>query len=237
MTDQSWFSLAWVLAAGWLGFAIAAVFSHGLRLSRRAFLVPYVAISGIFLYAYSRWGQLDLEALFAHNWHWGLLCGTLATAFLVLNVLSQPASARSAGAALLLDVAWVGVGYGIMDALLLNVMPVVAVWGVFSGAGWQGKLAIGALALLASLLVTLLYHLGYGEFRNRKVLLVLVGNAVITLAFLASGNPLAAIVSHAAMHVAAVFRGPETMLQLPPHYGAQSSRAGEGLSPSAPRAS
>ena len=169
--------------------------------------------------------------------HWGLLCGTLATAFLVLNVLSQPASARSAGAALLLDVAWVGVGYGIMDALLLNVMPVVAVWGVFSGAGWQGKLAIGALALLASLLVTLLYHLGYGEFRNRKVLLVLVGNAVITLAFLASGNPLAAIVSHAAMHVAAVFRGPETMLQLPPHYGAPRSRAGEGLSPSAPRAS
>ena len=53
MTDQSWSSLAWVLAAGWLGFAIAAVFSHGLRLSRRAFLVPYVAISGIFLYAYS----------------------------------------------------------------------------------------------------------------------------------------------------------------------------------------
>jgi hypothetical protein len=106
--------------------------------------------------------------------------------------------------------------------LLLNVMPVVAVWTGFSEVGWAavwpGKIAIGALALLASLLITLLYHLGYPEFRNRKVALVLVGNTLITLAYLVSTNPLGAVVSHVTMHVAAVFRGPETVLQLPPHY-------------------
>jgi hypothetical protein len=125
---------------------------------------------------------------------------------------------------LLLDVLWVGLGYGAMDALLLNVMPVVAVWYGFSAAGWTvnwpGKISVGALALLASLLVTLLYHVGYPEFRNRKVALVLVGNALITLAYLVSANPLGAVVSHVVMHVAAVLRGPETMIQLPPHYAA-----------------
>jgi hypothetical protein len=64
----------------------------------------------------------------------------------------------------------------------------------------------------------LIYHLGYPEFRNRKVMLVLVGNALITLAFLVSTNPLGAMLSHVAMHCAALFRGPETTLQLPPHY-------------------
>jgi hypothetical protein len=40
----------------------------------------------------------------------------------------------------------------------------------------------------------------------------------MTLAFLLSGNPLGALISHPAMHVAAVLRGPETTIQLPPHY-------------------
>jgi hypothetical protein len=71
--------------------------------------------------------------------------------------------------------------------------------------------------LAASLLVTLAYHLGYPEFRSRKVGLVLVGNALITLAYLLSANPLGALISHTVMHLAAVIQGPETTIQLPPH--------------------
>ena len=65
--------------------------------------------------------------------------------------------------------------------------------------------------------MTLTYHVGYAEFRNRSVGLVLVGNSLITLAYLLSTNPLGAILSHTAMHVAAVIQGPETTIQLPPH--------------------
>lgn len=224
MAKSLWLSLGWVLAAGLLGFGISAVFSGWLKLSRRTFLVPYLSLSGAFLYGFWRWSQMDLVAFLAKNWYWGLLAGAIVGAFLVRNIQSQPASARSTGNGLLLDVLWVGLGYGAMDALLLNVMPVVAIWTGFSGvewaSAWLGKIALGALSLLASLLVTLLYHLGYPEFRNRKVTLVLVGNALITLAYLLSTNPLGALVSHVGMHVAAVFRGPETMIQLPPHYTA-----------------
>jgi hypothetical protein len=224
MTNQLWFFLGWVLAAGLLGFAIAALFAGWLRLSRRLFLVPYFALGGAFLAGFFLWSQIDLIALLVENWYWGLLAGTLVGLLLVRNVWSQPASPRSTRVGLLLDVAWVGLAYGVMDALLLNIMPVVAVWTGFSGVGWAdawpGKLAVGILALLASLLVTLLYHLGYPEFRNRKVIMVLIGNSLITLAYLISSNPLGAMVSHVTMHVAAVFRGPETVLQLPPHYTA-----------------
>lgn len=221
MIDQVWFYLGWVLAAGLLGFAVAAVFSGWLRLSRRLFLASYFLLGGAFLAGFFLWSQIDLMALFLDNWYWGLLAGTIVAIFLIRNVRSQPASARSTGAELFFDLLWVGLGYGAMDALFLNIMPVLAIWTGFSGIGWTatwvGKIVTGALALLASLLVTLLYHLGYPEFRNRTVLRVLVGNALITMAYVLSSNPLGALVSHITMHVAAVFQGPETVLQLPPH--------------------
>jgi hypothetical protein len=75
VTDQWIPNLAWVLAAGLAGFAISALFADWLRLSRRLFLVPYFAFSGAFLYGYSRWSGIDLGALFAHNWYWGLVAG------------------------------------------------------------------------------------------------------------------------------------------------------------------
>jgi MFS family permease len=95
--------LAWVLAAGLLGLAISALFSGWLKLSRRVFLVPYVALSGAFLYVFARWSQVDLGTLFAPNWTWGLLAGAIVGAFLVRNVRSQPTSDRSTGAGLALD--------------------------------------------------------------------------------------------------------------------------------------
>jgi len=120
------------------------------------------------------------------------------------------------------DIIWFGIAYGIIDGLLLNVMPVVIVLNIFSEyyffGNLSGQILIGVIALVASLLVTLFYHLGYPEFRNKSVLFVLLGNTIITLTFILSGNPLAAVLTHMIMHVAAVFRGPETTIQLPPHY-------------------
>ena len=46
----------------------------------------------------------------------------------------------------------------------------------------------------------------------------LIGNALLTLGFLLTGSPGAAIVGHVIMHAAAVVHGMETTVQLPPHY-------------------
>ena len=65
---------------------------------------------------------------------------------------------------------WVGLGHGGMDALLLNIMPVAAIWHSLSGVAWMdnwsGRIAAGIIALLASPFVTLLYHIGHPEFSS-----------------------------------------------------------------------
>ena len=216
-----WHHFLWIIAASGLGFTLAALFAGWLRLPRRVFLIPYVVATSVFLAAYFLWSELSVTTLLAEKWVWGVLVGVLVGGLLVANVRSQPASRQAEGGELLLDLVWLGIAYGLIDALFLNVMPALAVWQGLTALGWYGlwsdRLAVGAVALVASLAVTLVYHIGYPEFRNRRVGLVLVGNGLITLAFLLSGNPLGAIVAHVVMHLAAVLRGPETTLQLPPH--------------------
>ena len=219
-----WSAIGWVLAASGLGFAISAVFAGQMRLSRRLFLFPYVLFAGLFVYGFFKLNEIELVSLFADNWVWGILAGALLSLYLVRTVKAQPATRQSKGADLAVDMAWAGLVYGMLDALFLNILPVVAVWMGTAQFAWTGtlvgKIGVGLIALLASLLVTLTYHLGYPEFRNRHVLMVLLGNSLITLAFLLSGSPFGSLISHTAMHLAAVLQGPETTIQLPPHYQA-----------------
>jgi hypothetical protein len=155
------------------------------------------------------------------NWMWGLIGAVIVGAFVVKNVLSQRHSAHSKGWLLALDLLWLGVVYGMVDALLLSVVPVLAVCQTFAVLGWTvswiGKALFGLAAMLASLWVTAAYHFGYPEFRNPKLAAPVFGNGVISLGYLLTGNPLAALVSHIVMHMAAVLHGPETAAQLPPH--------------------
>jgi len=214
-------SIIWLIAAVFISFSVSMIFSGLIKLSRRVFLIPYITISSAFLFAFFCFNFTDLKELLTTHWLWGLIAGIIAGAFLVSNVFSQPNSRTSKGWNLLFDIVWMGLAYGIIDALLLNVIPVLIIWETVSSIGWietwAGKIMIGSFALVASLLITFVYHMGYTEFRNKKMLLVLFGNSLITLAFIVSGNPLGAIISHTAMHIAAVIRGPETTIQLPPH--------------------
>lgn len=227
MNNEIWLMVGWVIAASVLGFTISAVFAGWLKLSRHLFLVPYVILVSIFLYTFFFLNKVDLAEILSENWVWGIVVGGLVSLLLVKTVRAQPVSRQSTGTALGFDIAWAGLVYGIIDALFLNVMPVVAIWLGASQFGWAetiaGKIGVGVIGLFSSLLVTLTYHLGYPEFRNKRVGLVLVGNTIITLAFLLSGNPIGSIISHTAMHIAAVLQGPDTTIQLPPHYQSYES--------------
>ena len=74
------------------------------------------------------------------------------------------------------------------------------------------------IAILASLLVTTAYHLGYPEYRGKGMIGPVIGNSTMTLGYLFTANPLAAMLSHIAMHIAGVLQGPASVTQLPPHY-------------------
>jgi hypothetical protein len=216
-------NLGWIVAAALLGFAITAVFAGVFHLPRSIFLVVYLVLVVPFLYGFVRWSKLSVSELIRHNWVWGLVAAVLVGAFLVRNILSQPVSPRSQGLSLAFDIAWLGVVYGALDALFLSVLPVVATWQAFSALGWTqtlpGKILVGVIALIASLLVTGAYHFGYPEYRTVSGMMgPSVGNGVMSLGYILTNNPIAAVFSHIAMHVAGVLQGPATVIQLPPHY-------------------
>lgn len=220
---KAWYEhLGWVLAAGVLGFALSMIFSSILRLPRNWFLIPYIGISTLFLYAYVRWSGCSIRELLVHNWIWGLAGAVLLALFTVKNILSQPVSPHSTGLSLVFDLLWSGVAYGLTDALLLTVLPVFATWQAFTALNWTGslpgKILVGVIAMLASVLVTISYHFGYLEYRGTGIAGPVIGNSAMTLGYLLTNNPFAAILSHIAMHIAGVLHGPASVMQLPPHY-------------------
>ena len=217
-----WANLVWIAAAAALGFTVAAVFAGVLQLPRAVYLVPYVGLTLAFSYAYIRWSGIDVRRAAVHHWVWGVVAAVIAGAFVVNNVLSQPASPAPSGIQLVGALLWLGVIYGTVDALLLSILPMAATWQALSALGWTGhwpgRIAAGILALVASIAVTMAYHLGYPEYRNASLTGPVIGNTVMSLASLLSMSPIGAIFSHIAMHSAAVLHGMETTVQLPPHY-------------------
>jgi hypothetical protein len=175
-----------------------------------------------FLYSYIHWSGINVAGWVRHHWLWGVIVAVLVGTFVVVNVWSQLASPSPQGWELVFDLLWLGVVYGTIDALLLSVLPVLATWQALSTLGWTkqwyGKVLVGIVALAASMLVTVAYHVGYPEFQGPKAVLPLIGNSVMSLAYLLTMNPLSAVLSHIAMHIAAVLHGISTTFQLPPHY-------------------
>lgn len=233
--NKEWYVyLGWVVAAALLGFAVSMIFARVLRLPRNLFLIPYIGISGLFFYTYVRWSGISINELIRHNLIWGLIGAVLLTLFTVKNVLSQPVSPRSKGFLLVFDLLWSGIAYGLTDSLLLTVLPVLAIWQAFIllnwTTNWQGRILVGIIALLASVLVTAAYHLGFPEYRGKGLFGPVIGNTAMTLGYLITNNPLAAVFSHIAMHIAAVLHGPASVIQLPPHYGKISSQISKSTS-------
>jgi hypothetical protein len=109
--------------------------------------------------------------------------------------------------------------YGVIDALLLSVLPVLAIYGAVGRGSSSSTVRwrFGVGALLASLGITAAYHLGFDEFRGAAIVAPLIGNGIVTLSYLATGSPIAAMLSHVMMHGAAVLHGMATTAQLPPH--------------------
>jgi len=61
--------------------------------------------------------------------------------------------------------------------------------------------------------VIVVHHLGYREFRGRKLVFAVGGCAPLSLAYLLTMNPLAAGLGHSILYMGAVLRG----IELPPH--------------------
>jgi hypothetical protein len=213
--DASW--LATIIATA---FGVALVFSDLLLWPRSLYLLPYVLIVGGLSFMYLRRVGFTLRDL-THNWPAGIAVAAAASYFVIGSLDRFPISARPEGVALAVSLAWVGVIYGLVDALPLNVLPVLLARDLVTldnRAPWLNGTVRGLVALAISSGGALVYHLGYSEYRGAGMIAPVLGNALITATFVVSGSPLAPLVTHVAMHIAAVLHGMETVPQLPPHY-------------------
>jgi hypothetical protein len=76
---------------------------------------------------------------------------------------------------------------------------------------------IGAVALIASLAFTAVYHAGYSDFRSDKIAKPLAGDVMWSVPTLVTLNPVGAPIAHAGLHVSAVLHSYDTDTFLPPH--------------------
>ena len=106
--------------------------------------------------------------------------------------------------------------YGVAEALLLSVLPALVAWQTLSALGWtqswMGVVFSGVLALGASEVVIVAHHLGYREFRGPQIVEPVGTCGILSLAYLLTQNPLAAVGGHIVLHALSVLR----CIELPP---------------------
>ena len=214
--------LSWLAGGIILSFLVPYAFADRLGLPRDLYYGIYVAaVVGLCAGWMRDTGQSPRELL-ARRWRWAVALGVLfAVASVLLVVRTENATSHPGGIEFIGAIVWRGVVYGAADGLLLTAFPILVVFAALSRGRLRrrrgGLVAVGAVALGASLLLTATYHLGYSDFRSAKVRKPMTGDLLWSPPTLATLNPVGAPIVHAAMHVAAVTHSYETDLFLPPH--------------------
>ncbi len=215
----TWLGIGYVVA-----FLVPFTLADALELDRDVFYGLYAIAVSALLWGWSHGTGYDLHAAVRRHLWLAIGLGLAAAAMLaVMVVRTDPATPRPHGLDLVAALGWRGVVYGATDGLLLSAFPILAVFAALSGgrlaARRRGRVAIGAAALAASVLMTAVYHLGYSDFRSSKVRKPVLGDTIWSIPTLVTLNPLGAPIAHVGLHVSAVLHSYGTETFLPPHAG------------------
>jgi hypothetical protein len=199
-------------------FLVTWVVTDVARVRRTPYIGILFSVTAALAIGYFIWSGTDASDLLTSRWLWGIGTGMIVAAIFTPGVRRLPGGPRPSRDRRVPRLLWEGVVYGIAEAVLLSTLPVLAAWHAATDLGWTdgvlGLVASGALAIGASLVVILVHHLGYREFRRSRPMLgmALVACGVQALAFLLTGSVLAPVVAHIILHVQLVLGGHE----LPP---------------------
>jgi D-alanyl-D-alanine carboxypeptidase len=219
---------AWLAGGFVVAFAVPFVLADLLEFHRDVFYGIYaLAVLGL-IGLWARSTDYDLVAAARRRWPLAVGLGAACAVVMALMVVrTDDATARPGGVELAGAVLWRGVVYGISDGLLLSVFPILVVFAALAGSRLNdraaGKVVIGAIALIASLAMTAVYHLGYSDFRSGKVAKPLAGDVLWSVPTLFTLNPIGAPIAHVGLHVSAVLHSYDTDTFLPPHVSAAAA--------------
>jgi hypothetical protein len=210
---------------GWFGLVCAVAFLvpylgvSVLDLQHDVFYLVYFAVTLALIASYLRVEQVSVAEVFRGRWRWSVGIGVVLAVVLVFNVFhTSGTTSRPHGLYFAFELLWRGVGYGLIDTLLLTVFPSLVAYTLLHGHvdGLTGKLRFTALALPLVILVTATYHLGYPQYRQDGLGRPETGNILISIPAFATANPVGSFVAHVSQHVAAVTHAYESRIFNPP---------------------
>ncbi len=211
--------VGWFAFGNLVAFLIPYVGVSVLDLQHDAFYLAYFASTLGLLAVYASTEHVDVRGLFTRNWIWSVGIGLVTAVALWRNVITNSsATPRPHGAYFAFELLWRGVGYGVIDALLLTAFPCAVAYALLRGhtSGVRGRIRFIALALPLIWLITATYHLGYPQIRQDGLSRPETGNTIISVPALLTTNPAGSIVAHVTMHVTAVNHAYQTRDYLPP---------------------
>ena len=216
-TPAAWWmgSLLWLIGLAVAAFAVSWLLASRLRLGRFLYVAVLFVVTAALSAGYLLWLGMGAGQMLTTRWGWGLLAAPVAAAFPAFGMTRLPASRRRTGLALGGALLWEGVVYGVAEGILLSALPAFITWQMVHSLGWSGfggGLARWTLPVLASILVIVVHHLGYADYRNRQLVPISAGCGLLTVGYLVTASVLAPTIGHVLMHIAAIIHGTE----LPP---------------------
>ena len=186
--------LVWFAAVCAVAFLMPYLGVSVLNLQHDLFYLVYFAVTIAVVASYVRVEHVDVAEIFRRRWRWSLGVGIVLAGFLVFNVFNtSDATPRPHGAYFVFELLWRGVGYGLIDTLLLTIFPCFVAYKLLRGHvdGLKGKLRLTALMLPLVIIITATYHWGYPQYREDGLSRPETGNVLISIPTFATANPVA----------------------------------------------
>jgi hypothetical protein len=209
-------SALWLIGLTVASFLVSWLAGNRLQLPRTGYIAVLLVVTAGLTGGYLAWLRIDFGTVLETGWGWGLLAGILAGAVTAAGMTRMPATGHLSGAAEGIAFAWQGLVYGVTEGILLSALPAFMTWQMVNSlelSGVGGTVAIWLLPIVASIVVIVIHHLGYWEYRNRTLVPIVGACALLTVAYLLTASVLAPMLGHVVMHSAAITHGTE----LPPH--------------------
>jgi hypothetical protein len=214
--------LGWLVGGMAGAFLVPFTLADQLGFERDVYYAVYVAATlGLFV-AWARDTRQPVQEMFARRWRLALALGVVFAAISAfIATQAEDGTTHPGGIEFIAALFWRGIVYGAADGLLLSAFPILLVFAALRDTRLRrragGLVAVGAVALVASLGMTAVYHAGYSDFRSDKLRKPVTGDLVWSVPTLATLNPIGAPIAHVGLHVGAVVHNYDTDLFLPPH--------------------
>jgi hypothetical protein len=214
---------AWLGGGMAVAFLIPYVLADRIGLQRDIYYGVYAASVTALFVGWSRDTGQSLREMCTRRWKLAVVLGLIVAGAMAFIATRQDVSGpHPGGLTFVASVAWRGVVYGAADGLLLSAFPILLVFAALKNTKLRqragGVIAVGAVAIIASMAMTAVYHAGYRDFRSSKIAKPLTGDLVWSIPTLATLNPIGAPIGHVGLHVSATFHNYNSNLFLPPHH-------------------